>query len=76
MTADLLQIVDRFRRARIRLVGDSRLDPGTIGGAERIGPEVPVPWIIERRGGVDRAHVFVNAGNPAAPRRQDRPPRA
>lgn len=51
MTAELLQAVARFRTARVLLAGDFMRAPHTIGGAERIGSEVPilVQRIIERR---------------------------
>lgn len=49
MTAELLQAVARFRTARVLPLGDFMLDPYTIGDAERIGPEVPVPRVIARR---------------------------
>ena len=49
MTAELLQAVARFRTARVLLAGDFMRAPHTVGGAERIGPEVPVPRIIARR---------------------------
>jgi D-beta-D-heptose 7-phosphate kinase/D-beta-D-heptose 1-phosphate adenosyltransferase len=57
MTAELLDIVNRFNKARVVLVGDFMLDRYIFGDAERISPEAPVPVlrVIERRDGVGGA---------------------
>jgi len=51
MSMELIQVVDRFRQARVVLVGDFMLDRYVIGDAERISPEAPVPVlrVVERQ---------------------------
>lgn len=51
MTADLINIVERFAGRRLLLVGDFMLDRYVFGDAERISPEAPVPVlrVVERQ---------------------------
>jgi rfaE bifunctional protein kinase chain/domain len=48
---NLRQIVSRFNKARIMVVGDLILDEYIVGAVDRISPEAPVPvvWAQERR---------------------------
>lgn len=51
MTNPLIQIVQRFDRPRVLVVGDFMLDRYVFGDAERISPEAPVPVlrVVERQ---------------------------
>ncbi|MBL8879012.1 MAG: D-glycero-beta-D-manno-heptose 1-phosphate adenylyltransferase [Phycisphaerales bacterium] len=51
MTNPLVQILQRFDRPRVLVVGDFMLDRYVFGDAERISPEAPVPVlrVVERQ---------------------------
>lgn len=51
MPTDLVQLIARFDRPRLLLVGDFMLDRYVFGDAERISPEAPVPVlrVLERQ---------------------------
>ena len=58
----LLEIVERFGRPRVMLVGDVMVDEYIYGDAERLSPEAPVPVVKERY----REQRAGGAGNVAA----------
>jgi len=43
MTADLLQIIERFAHCRVLCIGDVMLDKFIYGQVDRISPEAPIP---------------------------------
>src|SRR4051812_37975512 len=44
----LVEIVERFGRPRVMLIGDVMVDEYIYGDAERLSPEAPVPVVKER----------------------------
>src|ERR1051325_9887830 len=61
-TQNLMNLVERFGRPRIMLVGDVMIDEYIYGDAERLSPEAPVPVVQERY----REQRAGGAGNVAA----------
>lgn len=60
--SQLVELVERFGRPRIMLVGDMMVDEYIYGNAERLSPEAPVPVITEKY----RERRAGGAGNVAA----------
>ncbi len=60
-TARLVQIIPRFSRQRVQVVGDIVLDEYLIGRAERLSREAPIP-VLEL---VERKTIPGGAANPA-----------
>ncbi len=62
MTADFGQLIDKFSKIRILVIGDVMLDTFIYGDVGRISPESPVP-VLHRK---DMTHMPGGAGNVAS----------